>query len=175
MTPSAPPPMLRLIHGAREDPSAWTWFCSQCAAAPSEDVSALARVCASCGMGLMLETQANAAPAPDDAFLVVDARLTVQSLSFAAEMLLGVIEDDAINQPVAHLLGAPEAEANGPDDLMTLIGAATTGSDQVHSISVRPLSAFGVRVVARVSQCGPPRAALVVLAPRAARRDLHLV
>src|ERR1700722_12227017 len=104
MSSSAVRPMLRLIQGAREDASEGTWFCSQCGAAPSEDVTPLARVCRSCGMGVLLEAHSGAAPAPDDAFLVVDSGLTVQALSGRAGELLGVFEDDVINQPVSQFL-----------------------------------------------------------------------
>lgn len=39
----------------------------------------------------------------------------------------------------------------------------------------RPLGAFGVRVVARIAPCGPPRAALVVLDERTPQRALRIV
>jgi hypothetical protein len=165
------PPALRVIPGALELDSGWSWFCGHCAAAPSEEVSPLARVCPSCGMGLLLETRTEAAPDCDDAFLVVDSRMTVQALSSRAGELLNLIEEDMIDRPVAHVLGAPEAETHGPEDLITLLGAAIAGSDRIHSLSVRPLGAFGVRVVARIAPCGPPRAALVVLGDRAPRRQ----
>jgi hypothetical protein len=172
MTPSAQRPALRLIQGALDLDSGWSWFCSHCAAAPGEEVSPLARVCPSCGMGLLLETLSEAAPAGDDAFLVVDSRMTVQALSRRAGEFLGVIEEDIVDRPVACVLGAPEVEPHGPEDLITLLRAASTDTNRVHSLSVRPLGAFGVRVIARIAPCGPPRAALVVLAPR---RELRIV
>jgi hypothetical protein len=126
-------------------------------------------------MGVLLETPVDAAPALDDAFLVVDARLTVQALSRRAGNLLGVIEEDVVDRPVARLLGAADAETRRPADLVTAIAAACADSDEIHSLSVRPLGAFGVRVVARVSPCGPPRAALVVLDERAPWQALRVV
>ncbi len=175
MTPSAPPPMLRLIQGALEDASGWSWFCSRCAATPSEDVTPLARVCRSCGMGVLLETRFEAAPGPEDAFLVVDSRLTVQALSEPAQELLGVIEEQVIDKPVASFLGAADAETGRPEDLITLLRAASTDGEEVQSLSVRPLGAFGVRLVARIAPCGPPRAALVVLDERTPQRALRIV
>jgi PAS domain-containing protein len=126
-------------------------------------------------MGLLLETRSDAAPGRDDAFLVVDSRLTVQALSRRAGKLLEVSEEDVIDRPVARFLGAADAERAGPEHFMTLLRAACTDSDELHSMSVRPLGAFGVRVVARIAPCGPPRAALVVLGDTGARHDLRLV
>ncbi|HWF35856.1 MAG TPA: hypothetical protein VG295_10785 [Solirubrobacteraceae bacterium] len=126
-------------------------------------------------MGLLLETRSDAAPAPDDAFLVIDSRMTVQGISWRAGELLNVIEEDVIDKPVATVLGAPEVETNGPHTLITLLQGACRDSDRVHSLSVRPLGAFGVRVVARIAPCGPPRAALVVLRERVSRPELLLV
>jgi PAS domain-containing protein len=175
MRPSGQPPALRVIQGALEDGSGWSWFCSQCAAAPSEEVSPVARVCRSCGMGVLLETRSDVAPGPEDAFLVVDSRLTVQALSRRAERLLGVREEDVIDKPVVGFLTAADTETDGPDGLMALLRDASTNGEELHSLSVRPLGAFGVRLGARIIPCGPPRAALVVLRHREPRRDLRIV
>jgi hypothetical protein len=162
-----------VIHGALEEASGWSWFCTKCAAVPTEEVAPLARVCRSCGMGVLLETRSDVAPGPEDAFLVVDSRLTVQALSRRAELLLDVIEEEVIDKPIAGFLGGADAEADGPEDLMALLRDTSTDSEDLHSVSVRPLGAFGVRMIARLIPCGPPRAALVVLGDP--RRNLRLV
>jgi len=171
------PPALRLVQGSLADGSGWSWFCGQCAARPNHDsVSPLARVCPSCGMGLLLETRSDAAPDHAEAFLVVDSRLTVQALSHRAERLLGVSEEDVIDRPVDRFLGGAEAENRDPVDLMAVLHAASTRSDEISSLLVRPRRAFGVRVHARIAPCGPPRAALIVLGDRPPRRrDLRIV
>jgi len=103
MSPPAPRPALRLIKGTLDEAPGWSWFCGHCAAAPSRQlVSPLTRVCGSCGMGLLLETRSDAAPGSDDAFLVIDSRLTVQAVSRDAERLLGINEDEMVDGPVTR-------------------------------------------------------------------------
>jgi PAS domain-containing protein len=168
-------PSLRLIRGALDDTPGWTCFCGECAAPPSEEpVSPLAAVCGAYGMGLLLETRLDAFPSRDDAFLVVDSQLTVQTISRQAATLLGVHEDDVVDEPVAQFLGPADAEAGVPEDLLHLIHRASTDSDQRHSVMVRPRNSFGVRLVARIAPCGPPRAALVLLRNRAPQLDLQI-
>jgi hypothetical protein len=170
------PPRLRLIQGALEAAPEWSWFCSQCAAVPGhQSVSPLARSCPACGMGLLVETRADAVPSRGDAFLIVNSGLRIQALSWPAATLLDVRVEEAIDRPVAGLLTAADAESRGPGELINVLHAASTQSDQLQSLFVRPLDAFGVRMAARIAPCGPPRAALVVLRDRAPRRGLHLV
>jgi ribosomal protein S27AE len=176
MTFSASRPALRLVPGMSEDAPAWSWFCGRCAAVPDhESVSPLARVCPSCGMGLVLETRSDAVPFPADAFLVVASCLTVQALSYRGEQLLDKREEDVIGRPVGHFLGAAEVESGDPEDLVALLHATSTGNDELRSLWVRPHGAFGVRLTARIAPSGPPRAALVVLSRQALRRDLRIV
>ncbi|HWF24541.1 MAG TPA: PAS domain-containing protein [Solirubrobacteraceae bacterium] len=176
MTTWAPRPRLRLIQGALEDVPEWSWFCSQCAAVPDQQsVSPRARACRSCGTGLLLETRADALPAAGDAFLVVNSGLRIRALSRHAETLLDARGEDLIDRPVAEFLAAADAETRGPGDLIAMLYAASTESDRLHAMFVRPLDAFGVRLVARIAPCGPPRAALVVLRGGARARELHVV
>jgi DNA-directed RNA polymerase subunit RPC12/RpoP len=169
-------PPLRLIQGALHDEPGWIWFCGQCAAqVDHESVSPLTRTCPECGRGLLLETRVNAAPTVEDAFLVVDSRLIVRVVSPRARILLGAGQGEPLGRPVARFLAAAGTESGGPEDFMPLLHAASTGSDEIHSLCVRPLGAFGVRVTARIAPCGPPRAALVVLAGVVpAPRRLHV-
>src|SRR5947209_18785201 len=96
-------PALRLVQGAAAQPIEWSWFCGHCAA-PSPGSQApppTARVCRSCGLGLLLETRRDLIPGGEDAFLVVDSALLIQALSHHAEDLLGVSEDEAVNRPIS--------------------------------------------------------------------------
>jgi PAS domain-containing protein len=121
-------------------------------------------VCASCGLGLLLETREDAVPSSRDAFLVVDSTLLVQAMSREAQSLLGVTEELAINKPVAELLVPADAESQGRTGFAASIAMAADGQDPDTARSfVRPWNTFGVRMRARIATCGPPRAALVVL------------
>lgn len=171
-------PALRLVEGGADANAAWLWFCGHCAS-PSPGGAApppTARVCTSCGLGLLLEAREDAVPSPRDAFLVVDSSLTVQAMSREAQLLLATTEEMAINKPVADLLVPADAEAQGRTGFAASIGMAADGQDPDTARSfVRPWNTFGVRMRARIATCGPPRAALVVLerARRPALRAVH--
>ena len=106
-------PALRLVQPADAEPVEFTWFCGHCAAPARGDQppAPMARVCRSCGLGVMLETRRDIAPSHRDAFLVIDSSLLVQAMSWRAETLLGVTEDSAVNRPVMQLLVPADAEA----------------------------------------------------------------
>jgi PAS domain-containing protein len=167
-------PALKLVQGAPEAPAEvqWTWFCGHCAApSPFERPPApTARVCTSCGLGLLLETHRDTAPTADDAFLVIDNALLVQAMSRRAQALLGLTEAEAINRRVAELLVPADAEARTTTAFAEAIASAAAGIEGSISATVRPWNTFGVRMRARVAPCGPPRAALVILEDPMARR-----
>ena len=159
---------LTLVSGGLADatPVEWRWFCGHCAA-PSPGGAApppTARVCTSCGLGLLLEARADAVPDSRDAFLVVDSRLLVQAMSREAQTLLGVTEEAAIDTAVADLLAPADAEAQGRTGFAAMIAEAADGQDPESARAfVRRWNTFGVRMRAKGSTCGPPRAALIVL------------
>jgi PAS domain-containing protein len=167
-------PALKLVQGANASPAEieWWWFCGHCAApAPGGGApSPAARVCASCGLGLLLETRKDAAPSPKDAFLVIDSSLQVQAMSRNAQRLLGMTEESAINRQVVELLVPADAEAGSATGFAAAVVDATAGGDVGASAVVRPWNTFGVRMRARIAPCGPPRAALVVLEDTQTRR-----
>lgn len=149
---------LRLVEGAAQQQPE-VRFCGHCGQ-PPRDPAQEARVCARCGMGILLTTAAVAAPRPDDPFLVLDERLTVCALSAAAEELLGVEETTAVHCHVAEFLHPADAES--PEALVTGVIEAA-GQGEPLSMVVRPAFEFGVRYRVRVAACWPPRAALLVL------------
>jgi PAS domain-containing protein len=159
-------PALRLVEGGLDTAADWLWFCGHCAA-PSPTGAPpppTARVCTSCGLGLLLEAREDAVPSGRDAFLVVDSSLLVQAMSREAQTLLGVTEEMAIDKPVAELLVPADAEAQGRAGFAAAIALAADGHDPETARNfVRPWNTFGVRLRARIATCGPPRAALVVL------------
>ncbi len=166
MTPSrANRPALQLVPGSLGAPVEWQWFCGHCAAPPpgNEPPAPVARVCRACGLGLLLEAREDHVPSDRDAFLVVDASLLIQGLSRRAEQLLTIVEDLAVNRPVAELLVAAEAESRGPSVAAAIAEALGDGGGLAVHAFVRPWNTFGVRMRARITPCGPPRAALLVL------------
>ncbi|MBV9193205.1 MAG: hypothetical protein JO168_03595 [Solirubrobacterales bacterium] len=165
-------PALRLVQGTASEAVEWAWFCGHCAApAPTDEAPApTARVCRSCGLGLLLETRRDILPTDRDAFLVIDHAMLVQAVSRRAQTLLAVAEEKAINRPVAELVVPADAEAQSGTGFAAAIASAASGSEEPASAIVRPWNTFGVRMRARIAPCGPPRAALVVLqAPRERR------
>lgn len=158
-------PALRLVEGAGSQPIEWAWFCGHCAApAPSGEAPApTARVCRSCGLGLLLETRRDVVPSDRDAFLVIDTALLIQAVSRRAQTLLALSEEEAVNRPVAELLVPADAEAQGQASFAAVIAEAARGAEDPASVIVRPWNTFGVRMRARIASCGPPRAALIIL------------
>jgi hypothetical protein len=140
-------------------------FCSHCGTKPEagETISPT-RVCAACGLGLLLHCAEDVAPKPGDAFLVLDHTLSVCAVSAAAERLLATPEIEAVNVPIGSLLVSAEAEVdgNGGAGLAAAIIWAARGDGGVSRTVVRPANTFGVRLSARIAGCGPPRAALLV-------------
>ena len=137
-------------------------FCSHCGDRPTDPPGAASsRVCAECGLGLMLECAADAAPPVAGAFLVLDSRLSVCGVSAAAERLLATLETDAVNRHVTELVVPADAET-GRDNLAAAITWAAMGDTTTRRTVVRPANTFGIRLTARIAACGPTRAALII-------------
>jgi hypothetical protein len=134
-------------------------FCGHCGAPPV--MLPAPRVCGRCGLGLVLEADADHAPAPGAAFLTVDRALTVCGMSGAAEDLLCVSEVDAVNRHLAEFLVPAEASASA-HELATLIISAMSETHVDAAAVVRPPDEFGVRYRVRIGSCGPPQAALLL-------------
>lgn len=143
-------------------------FCSQCgepAEAPprAEGTPPAPRVCQSCGMGLLLNCLREALPGAGAAFLIVTAELRVSAASGAAELILGE-ERELLGTPLADLLESPL----GDTALSRAAARAALRSREPVVLPVRGVRertrAVGM-LAARVSTCGPPRAALVTVEP----------
>src|SRR3954471_4080686 len=95
-------PQLVALPGYADRP-ADVQFCGHCGHAAVADIAAPAtRVCGRCELGLLIGAPPDLAPAPSDAFLLVDSALAVCGMSALAEELLGVIETDAGPHPKTH-------------------------------------------------------------------------
>ena len=151
---------LRLVPAVAE-PQPQKTFCGHCGAEPEADLCG--RVCESCGLGVMLTANADAAPGPDDPFMVVDDALCVCAVSRVAEDLLGMEETAAVNRHLSEFLVPADAEAAGADNLMDLVINAASDASEARVAVVRPPDEFGIRFRVQVGACGPPRAALLVL------------
>lgn len=142
-------------------------FCGYCGQRPDVEPEAPAtRVCGECGLGLLLTTDEGLAPTADEAFLVVDAGLTIRALSKVAEELFALAETDLVDQPLENVI----VPAESSDHARTQLGRVIAGS--AHEplsrrdpdvLVLRPARTFGIRYSARVGRCEPGRAALLVL------------
>jgi hypothetical protein len=139
-------------------------FCSHCGTRAGWADVALApsRVCDGCGLGLLLQAGSDEAPNEGDAFLVLDSSLSICAVSSAAEKLLATREIDAVHRHITELLLPADAEAQARDNLAVAVSWAARGDTAAHAVTVRPSNAFGIRMRARITSCGPPQAALVV-------------
>jgi hypothetical protein len=150
MDPSFPPP-------TGPDRPGSVRFCSRCGHSPEERL----RVCEACGMGVVL-TGTRAEPSlHGTAFLICTHELTVTAVSRAAERIFG---------KQAGLLGAPLLELVtcplGEDQLGRHAALAALRPSDPVVLPLRLLSpkrsAVGT-LAARITTCGPPRAALVTV------------
>jgi hypothetical protein len=119
-------------------------------------------VCPNCELGLLLHASSDVAPTRGDAFLVLDASLSICAVSAAAEDLLATRETEAVNRHITELLVPADAEAQSSSNLAVAVTWAARGDGQTRRVMVRPANTFGVRLGARIASCGPPTAALVV-------------
>jgi hypothetical protein len=153
-------PHLRLVPAVAA-PKPQKTFCGHCGAEPEPDVHG--RVCESCGLGVLLTANADAAPRPDDPFMVVDGSLCVCAVSRVAEELLGTDETQAVNRHLSEFLVPANAETASAENLMDLVINAASNAAEPRMAVVRPRDEFGIRFRVQVGACGPPRAALLVL------------
>ena len=153
-------PHLRLVPAVAE-PRPQKTFCGHCGEEPSSDIHG--RVCESCGLGVLLSANADAAPGPNDPFMIVDGSLCVCAVSRVAEELLGTDETQAVNRHLSEFLVPANAETASAENLMDLVINAAGESAEARVAVVRPPDEFGIRFRVQVGACGPPRAALLVL------------
>jgi hypothetical protein len=144
----------------RPGPDERVLFCGHCGTQPEREPDS--RVCSSCGLGILLQAAAEAAPDEGGAFLVIDSSMAVCAVSAAAEELLATHETDAVNRHLTELLVPADAE-QGPTNLAVAVTWAARGDGDIRRTFVRPANTFGVRLKARIASCSSPDAALIVL------------
>lgn len=136
---------------ARKDasPKHTVHFCTHCGTLSNETA---ARVCAVCGLGVVLSCGPGVLPRAGAAFLVVKLDLRISAASEAVEPLLGD-PDALIGEALLDVL-------SGDPSLTRSIARAALGYRRVTGVSLRRGTR---RVNGRVASCGPPPAALLVL------------
>lgn len=162
-----PTPRLRALPAApvASVASGTIGFCARCGRGPSpaDDPSFPSRVCARCGLGLMLCAEEPARPREGDAFLVADHLGRICALSVRAERRVGLTESEALRLGVDHLLGARGALR---EELLATVRFACEG--EVVTVTRWPRAgppapeAKTRATCVRVGRCGPPPAALLV-------------
>jgi len=145
-------------------------FCSRCgepAGNPprGDGPLTLSRVCETCGMGMLLSCLREALPGAGAAFLIATVDLRVSAVSEPAESLFGA-EGALLGRPVTEIVTSPM----GDDALARSVARAALRNREPVVLPVRGAAAAPVvatMLAARISTCGPPRAALVTVEPSA--------
>jgi hypothetical protein len=127
-------------------------------------------VCERCGLGVLLETPSDAAPSPDEVFLIVDQDLVLRAVSRRAEIELDVREPDVVGQRLSVLLPFSSHARR----LELAVQRAARGDDTLRHAAVRLDPSSEGRTPTRIACCGPPAAALLVF-ERAGANDGDLV
>jgi PAS domain-containing protein len=139
-------------------------FCSHCGNPPDSLETSRSRICDRCQLGLLLEARAELAPAPGDAFVVIDEELRVCALSDGAERLLGIGEPLVIHRSIDELLTAADGdERERGEPLRTLRAAARRPDRSVSEATLVGLGGLGGPFKARIGACIAPPAVLVLL------------
>ncbi len=141
-------------------------FCSRCGH-PAEDPPGRPelrkRVCARCGMGMILTCPRDALPGESAAFLILDYELRVSAVSEAGERYFGK-EKSLIGSSLLDLVTSPL----GDDQLVRKASVAAQRPCDPVVMPLRLLSPTTDSVgmmAARIATCGPPRAALLTVEP----------
>src|SRR4051812_13630308 len=102
-------PVLRLLPDPAEQ-APQVWFCTHCGQAPPTPMAARSRVCALCGLGVVIAAAQALPPRAGEPFLIVDRQLNLGGLSREAEALLDVVEPAAVHRHLGEFLEPADAE-----------------------------------------------------------------
>ena len=143
-------------------------FCSYCGYPPMGQWDAPAhRVCRRCQMGVVLQAPSGAEPRHDDPFVIVDRQLAVQAVSRHAEVTLSIEEPAGLDAPLEEFLVCKNGGHAG-GELAALVELVFAGAEPSNRLELRTTANPEIRLQGRVTTCGPPPAALLVLTPLAA-------
>ena len=152
-------------HPSRADLS--RAFCSYCGYPPMGPWRVRAhRVCMRCQMGVVLKAPAGAEPRYDDPFVIVDRKLAVQAVSRRAEAALSVKEPAGLGAPLEEFLICNDGD-HDRGELAALVELAFAGAEPSNRLELRAVAKPETRLQGRITSCGPPLGALLVLTPLA--------
>ncbi len=140
-------------------------FCSYCGYPPMGPWRVRAhRVCMRCQMGVVLKAPAGAEPRYDDPFVIVDRKLAVQAVSRRAEAALSVEEPAGLDAPLKEFLICNNGD-HDRGELAALVELAFAGAEPSNRLELRTVASPEIRLEGRVTSCGPPPGALLILSP----------
>jgi hypothetical protein len=151
------------------EPTAKKRFCSRCGEPAMEPPvgdpppAYEQRVCGVCGMGVLLRCGADALPGAKAAFAIVDRKHEIAALSETAETIFGP-EEKLLGRSLLDMLTSPVGDRR----LARAISQAALRMHEPLTMPARLSDAHADAVgtmACRISTCGPPRAALVVVEP----------
>jgi hypothetical protein len=152
-------------HASRADLS--KTFCSYCGYPPMGPWRVRAhRVCMRCQMGVVLQAPAGAAPRYDDPFVIVDRRLAVQAVSRLAEVALSVEEPAGLDVSLEEFLICDNGD-HDRGELAAMVELAFAGAEPSNRLELRAVGNPEIHLQGRVTSCGPPPGALLILTPLA--------
>ena len=128
-------------------------FCTSCGEL-AEGAGRL-RVCPGCGMGVLLTAAPDALPGPRAPFVLVDRDLLITAVSSVGERVFG---SDAAGRPLPSVVSA----RGGSGEISRQVARAASGLSGTARLEVSVAGRRGT-FEARISPCGPPRAALLAV------------
>ncbi len=156
-----------MSHAPRADLS--QAFCSYCGYPPIGLSPASAhRVCMRCEMGVVLQAPAGLGPRHDDPFVIVDRQVAVQAVSRHAEVALSIEEPAGLDAPLEDFLICNNGD-HDRGELTALVELVFAGAEPSKRLELRAVANPELRLQGRVTSCGPPLGALLVLTPLVVR------
>jgi hypothetical protein len=156
-----------MSHAPRADLS--QAFCSYCGYPPVGLSRASAhRVCMRCEMGVVLQAPAGLGPRYDDPFVIVNRQLAVQAVSRHAEVALSIDEPAGVDAPLEDFLICKNGDRER-GALTALVELAFAGAESSKKLELRAVANPELQLQGRVTSCGPPPGALLVLTPLVVR------
>jgi hypothetical protein len=132
-------------------------FCSRCGRLSDQPT----RICGSCESGVLLSCRQE--ELPGEAFVICTYDLDISAVSEGGEEVFGA-EDGVIGSQLLDLVTCPL----GDEQLARYVALAAARPREPVTVPVRLRSERGAELgmlAARITTCGPPRAALVTVQP----------
>jgi hypothetical protein len=152
-------------HASRADLS--HAFCSYCGDPPMGPwLVRPHRVCMRCQIGVVLKAPAGAEPRHDAPFVLVDRKLAVQAVSPHAGAALSVKEPASLDTPLEEFLICTDGD-HDRGKLAAPVELVFAGAEPSTGLELRTVANPEIRLQGRITSCGPPPGALLILTPLA--------